>query len=152
MISQCCAAVMLAMTCDVEYAKTGKKALNFKSAFAALGLVFDLSDSGVITIKHTDDPKAELLESLNRILEEQTQSTKQAEALRGRLRWFTSHLFGRSPCEAMRRLSVRTQGRDMSSRLDDSMPSFTWRMRLRSGCVLRVTGTCACSLTGLLNL
>ena len=108
---------------DVEYAKTGKKAVKFAPMFAALGLLFDLSefDSGVVTIRHTEKRKTEILGTLDQALKENALSAKQAEILRGRLHWFNSYLFGRAPCEAMHRLSVRAQGRDSSTALDASL-------------------------------
>ena len=75
---------------DVEYAKTGKKAVKFEPTFAALGLLFDLSefDSGVVAIRHTEKRTSEILDFLNQVLGDKALSVKQAEILRGRLHWF----------------------------------------------------------------
>ena len=105
----------------VEYAKTGKKAVEFDHKFAALGLMCDLSgfDEGSFTIGHTEERKAELVGSIRGILTEGMLSPKEAEVLRGRLHWFNSCLFGRSPCNAMHNLSKRAQGHDQSHALGD---------------------------------
>ena len=68
---------------DVEYAKTAKKAVKFSLTFATLGLLFDLSefDSGVVTIKHTDNRRAEILGTLDQVLQEKILSAKQADLL-----------------------------------------------------------------------
>ncbi|CAE7498767.1 unnamed protein product, partial [Symbiodinium pilosum] len=105
-------------------------------------LLFDLSefDSGVVTIKHTDSRRAEILGTLEQILEGRSLSAKQAEVLRGRLHWFNSYLFVRAPCDAMRRLSVRAQGRDASAALDGSVEHaiLTFKNHLETAPPLRL--------------
>ena len=132
---------------DVEYAKTGKKAVAFSQVFAALGLLFDLReiDSGVVTIRHTDSRKAEILGTLGQILEEGCLSAKQAEVLRGRLHWFNSYLFGRAPYDALHRLSLRAQGRDASTALEGSIKHaiLTFKHHLETAPPLRL-----CSSSG----
>ena len=110
---------------QVEYAKTGKKAVKFDQRFAALGLVCDLSgfDEGSFTIGHTEERKAELVESIRAILADGVLSPKAAEVLRGRLHWFNSYLFGRAPCNAMHNLSKRAQGHDPGNLLCDDLHS-----------------------------
>ena len=108
---------------QVEYAKTGKKAVKFDKQFAALGLVCDLTgfDEGSFTIGHTEERKAELVSSIRAILAEGVLSPKEAEILRGRLHWFNSYLFGRAPCNAMRNLSKRAQSHDHNSLLCEDL-------------------------------
>ena len=108
---------------QVEYAKTGKKAVKFDQQFAALGLVCDLSgfDEGSFTIGHTEERKAELVGTIRAILAAGVLSPKEAEVLRGRLRWFNSYLFGRAPCNAMHNLSKRAQGHDHNSLLCEDL-------------------------------
>ena len=112
-------------TLCVEYAKTGKKAVKFSQKFAALGLVCDLTgfDEGFFTIGHTDDRKAELVETIRCILDKGALSPKEAEVLRGRLHWFNSYLFGRAPCNAMHVLSKRAQGQEHSGTMRDELHS-----------------------------
>ena len=55
---------------NVEYAKTGKKAVEFQPVCKGLGLCFDLtrSASGEITICHTSERRDELRELLRQFL------------------------------------------------------------------------------------
>ena len=112
----------------VQYAKEGKKATKFGAAFNALGLTFDLSEfqNGVITIKHTDERRAELKAILETVLQTQRLSPKEAEVLRGRMHWYSSYLFGRAPCEAMHQLSLRARGIDGSAELGADL---AWALR-----------------------
>ena len=82
----------------------------------------DLSgfDEGSFTIGHTDERKAELVDSIRAILAEGVLSPKAAEVLRGRLHWFNSYLFGRAPCNAMHK---RAQGHDHGNLLCDDLQS-----------------------------
>ncbi|CAE7243210.1 unnamed protein product [Symbiodinium sp. CCMP2592] len=92
----------------IQYAKEGKKATDFDYTFAALGLQYDLTrfNEGVVVIRHTEARTAELVETLEGILRDAVLRPKDAEVLRGRMHWFTSYLFGRAPCEAMRQISL----------------------------------------------
>ena len=112
----------------VQYAREGKKATKFAAAFNALGLTFDLSEfkNGVITIKHTDERRAELKATLETVLQTQRLSPKEAEVLRGRMHWYSSYLFGRAPCEAMHQLSLRARGIDGSAELGADL---AWALR-----------------------
>ena len=107
----------------VEYAKTGKKAVEFNCRFAALGLMCDLSgfDEGSFTIGHTVERKTELVATIRAILDSDELTPKEAEVLRGRLHWFNSYLFGRAPCNAMHTLSKRAQGHTHDSRLGEDL-------------------------------
>ena len=109
----------------VEYAKTGKKAVNFSRCFAALGLMCDLTgfDEGYFTIGHTDERKAELVTAIRDFLDRGAMSPKEAEVLRGRLHWFNSYLFGRAPCNAMHVLSKRAQGQEHSNAMREDLHS-----------------------------
>ena len=107
----------------VEYAKTGKKAVEFNCRFAALGLMCDLSgfDEGSFTIGHTVERRTELVATIHAILDSDELTPKEAEVLRGRLHWFNSYLFGRAPCNAMHTLSKRAQGHTHDSRLGEDL-------------------------------
>ena len=58
---------------------------------------WDGFDEGSFTIGHTEERNAELVESIRAILDSRVLPPKEAEVLRGRLRWFDSYLFGRAP-------------------------------------------------------
>ncbi|CAE7781121.1 kptA, partial [Symbiodinium sp. CCMP2592] len=90
----------------LDYAKEGKKAPEFSGVFQMLGLVVDLSqfESRLVKIGHTDKRIAELMRSLDGILEEDRLSAKEAERLRGRMNFFEGHAFGRGPTQAVRNL------------------------------------------------
>ncbi|CAE7797960.1 unnamed protein product [Symbiodinium sp. CCMP2592] len=107
----------------IQYAKEGKKATDFDYTFAALGLQYDLTrfNEGVVVIRHTEARTAELVETLEGILRDAVLRPKDAEVLRGRMHWFTSYLFGRAPCEAMRQISLRAQCMDSCTRLTDDL-------------------------------
>ncbi|CAE7426050.1 unnamed protein product [Symbiodinium sp. CCMP2456] len=116
---------------DVEYAKEGKKATSFGETFNALGLSFDLTrfHAGVVTLRHTEARTAELLETLDEILQERRLRPKDAEVLRGRMHWYTSYLFGRAPCEAMHQISLRAQGHDACVSLTKELEEALVTMR-----------------------
>ena len=63
--------------------KRPRTAVKFSPTFATLGLLFELSecDSGVVTIKHTDNRRAEILGTLDQVFEEKILSAKQADLL-----------------------------------------------------------------------
>ena len=129
----------------VEYAKTGKKAVEFDRKFAALGLMCDLSgfDEGSFTIGHTIERKTELVTAIRAILESNALSPKEAEVLRGRLHWFNSYLFGRAPCNATHTLSKRAQGHVHDSRLGEdlraSLSNFLNHLETAPPLTLRLT-------------
>ncbi|CAE7224658.1 unnamed protein product [Symbiodinium sp. CCMP2456] len=116
---------------DVEYAKEGKKATEFGETFNALGLSFDLTRfrDGVVTLRHTEARTAELLETLDGILQERKLRPKDAEVLRGRMHWYTSYLFGRAPCEAMHQISIRAQGHDACASLTPELEEALMTMK-----------------------
>ena len=97
----------------VEVATEGKKATQFSQVFAALGLEFDLTEiceSGSFIVRHTSARREELNDTLADVLSSKTLRRKEAETLRGRLRWYNSYLFGRAPCRAMSVLSSWASG------------------------------------------
>ena len=116
---------------QVEYAKEGKKAVDFASIFSALGLSFDLTRfaEGVVTIRHTEARTSELLETISEILNEGRLKAKDAEVLRGRMHWYTSYLFGRAPCQAMHQISLRAQGHDSCTALTTDLEDALKFMR-----------------------
>ena len=81
----------------------------------ALGLVFDLSEyaNGFFRIERIPERRAELLATLNDVLDENSLSLKEAERLRGRLHSYDCYLFGRSSNLAIHRrgkLATATNG------------------------------------------
>ena len=107
----------------IAYATTGKKATEFSSVFRALGLLFDLSKfgQGEVTLTHTKERVQELRETLTRILSEDKLEPAEAEALRGRLHWYCTFLFGRRPCQAVSVLGKRAKGPRGTSHLDPEL-------------------------------
>ena len=88
-----------------RFSSEGKKWLPFDESMAVLGAILDLRRfaEGVVSFKHTEARRSELEETLNRHLESDALSQKDAESLRGRLIWFESFLFGRvQTCHCMR--------------------------------------------------
>ena len=97
---------------ELAYATSDKKATEFSTVFRALGLLFDLSKfgQGEVTLTHTKERVQELQETLTKILCEDKLEPAEAEALRGRLHWYCTFLFGRRPCQAVSVLGKRAKG------------------------------------------
>ena len=95
----------------IAYATSGKKATEFNTIFRALGLLFDLSKfgQGEVTLTHTKERVQELREALTKISSEDSLEPAEAEALRGRLHWYCTFLFGRRPCQAVSVLGKRAK-------------------------------------------
>ena len=108
---------------NVEYAREGRKATKFGETFSALGLLFDLGDSqnGNITIRHTDERRQELVHVVEHFLETGHMTPKEAEALRGRLHWFNSYLFGRASCDALHLISKRALAKNDATWLNGDL-------------------------------
>ena len=88
--------------------------------FKALGVEFDFSRShlGEIFIHRTSERKAEVLESIEKSLADNSLTPKEAEQLRGRLQWYNAYLFGRAPCKALHEISRRATARAKVNALD----------------------------------
>ena len=89
----------------LQFAKEGKKAVEWNSKVKTLGVLIDLDPEGskgdMVTVGHTDSRIAELQQSLDKFLQEKM-SRKDAEKLRGRLQWFESFAQGRIAQQALR--------------------------------------------------
>lgn len=96
----------------VDYAKEGKKAVEWGSRVTALGVVLDLDSnsdgSAQVTVGHTEARVQELTKTLAEIEATKTMSLKEAERLRGRLQWFETFASGRIAQQALRNLSKLT--------------------------------------------
>ena len=101
----------------VDFASEGKKAPPFSRVFRTLGLVVDVSQlhCGLITLGHTEERRAELLESLRKVVTDGKNggqiSTKSLEQLHGRLVWFNSFVFGRKLNFSIRVVSAASRQR-----------------------------------------
>ena len=101
----------------IDFASEGKKAPPFSQMFRTLGLVVDVSQlhCGSITLGHTEERRAELLESLQKIIIDEKNgdlvSTKSLEQLHGRLVWFNSFVFGRKLNFSIRVISAASRQR-----------------------------------------
>jgi len=96
----------------VDFAKEGKKAVEWGSKVAALGVILNLDSredgSAEITVGHTETRVLELSKSLEAIEISKSMSLKEAEKLRGRLQWFETFASGRVAQQALRNLSKLT--------------------------------------------
>ena len=97
-----------------------KKATPFGKEVTALGLVLDLTKFhlGEVRICHTDQRIEELEHTLNDILTRDCLEPAAAESLRGRPHWFTSFLFGRRTCQALRIIGKRATSPNCPKSLD----------------------------------
>ncbi|CAE7529907.1 unnamed protein product [Symbiodinium sp. CCMP2592] len=103
----------------LDYATEGKKAPQFASCFAALGVQVDLqqAQSGSIVIGHTDTRKEELTACIDSILADCSMTSKEAEKLRGRLVFFEGFTFGRVAQVAVKHVGRHAQGSSGSVKL-----------------------------------
>ncbi|CAE7194784.1 unnamed protein product [Symbiodinium sp. CCMP2592] len=103
----------------LDYATEGKKAPQFASCFAALGVQVDLqqAQSGSIVIGHTDARKEELTACIDSILADCSMTSKEAEKLRGRLVFFEGFTFGRVAQVAVKHVGRHAQGSSGSVKL-----------------------------------
>ena len=118
-----------------EYAVSGPKFLPFQPAFKLLGLKLDLRsvDSGVVEIHHTEERRADLVATIERILREGALTSREAESLRGRLVWFNSYIFGRVAKKALKvireRTSERGSQRDLSPGLREALRALLCQVK-----------------------
>ena len=103
----------------IDFATAGKKATSFSESCKGLGLIFDLDKfgEGVVTLRHTPERVEELRQAIDRTLADDKLSSMDAESLRGRLHWFSSYLFGRKACSAIKVVGARARGHDLGVRL-----------------------------------
>ena len=92
----------------IQFARDGKKAVDWDTTVKTLGVQFNLRPSeqkGVVLLGHTESRIEELKNVLNSFLESGVMTPKDAERLRGRLQWFESFAGGRLAQQALRKLS-----------------------------------------------
>lgn len=79
----------------IDFATEGDKAPPFSHQFKTLGLEFDLADlqNGSFFLQHTENRRAELLATIDALLERAGASPKELERLHGRLVWFNALCF-----------------------------------------------------------
>ena len=88
----------------IDFAREGKKAVDWGTEVSALGVVLRLGPEE-ITVGHTETRVNELCKTLEAIEAARTMSMKDAERLRGRLQWFETFSSGRLAQQALRNLS-----------------------------------------------
>ena len=81
----------------VRYASEGKKAAPFSDVFRMLGLRINLQNSQSLRVEvgHTDERRAELTNTLDTLLQQESLDYKELERLRGRMVFFEGYAFGR---------------------------------------------------------
>ena len=89
-----------------------EKGCAFDPIARALGVVFDMSDTKLLSIKVLNAPHRckEIGEHLDRILQSGESSRSQLEVVRGRLIFDESHIYGRNAHSALRVLSRHIHG------------------------------------------
>ena len=89
-----------------------EKGCAFDPIARALGVVFDMSDTKLLSIKVLNSPHRykEIGEHLDRILQSGKSSRSELEVIRGRLIFVESHIYGRNAHSALRILSRRIHG------------------------------------------
>ena len=121
----------------------GKKWLPFDESMSVLGVVLDLKrfEEGVVSFVHTEARRSELEETLNRHLESDTLSQKDAESLRGRLIWFESFLFGRVANLSLHEIGKRAVALGHGLKLNDRLRRalFFFRDRIVNGKPIEIT-------------
>ena len=117
-----CASMIMTIL-GIDFASSGKKATNFSPLCKSLGLLFDLErfGDGVVTLRHTEERVKELCQAIDQCLEDDKLSAVEADSLRGRLHWFSSYLFGRKACKAIKAVGARAIGDDLGVRLSPAL-------------------------------
>lgn len=131
--SQCRAILGLFKLLGITFAETGKKAVPFSQCFKMLGLLVstDGIESGVMEVKHTNERREELRETIQDILSRGSFSGKEAERLRGRMVFFEGYTSGRVANGAVRALSRWCNYGTRVVRLDDEMKAILSFLRGR---------------------
>ncbi len=85
---------LLGWACDT----TGPKADTFSTEISALGVLFNLAETkdGLLTLDNTEKRKTEVAQLVQRTLDSNNLSKKEAQSLRGRLAFAYSKVFGRA--------------------------------------------------------
>ena len=93
----------------IDFARDGRKAVEWGTRVKTLGVVLDLKpDCGAepyVELGHTESRVSELSTFLGQFLTAGSMSQKDAERLRGRLQWFESFAHGRIAQQALRTVS-----------------------------------------------
>ena len=96
----------------INFAKEGKKAVDWSTKIKTLGVVLDLAlekdphcEHRYVTIGHTESGVLELQKTIDEILSAGRMSCKDAERLRGRLQWFESFAHGRVAQQSLKVIS-----------------------------------------------
>ncbi|CAE7248436.1 unnamed protein product [Symbiodinium sp. CCMP2456] len=118
----------------ITFAREGRKATKFSKECRALGLIIDLSKfgDGIVYIRHTPERIQELRQTISVILDRGTLESSEAEALRGRLHWFSSFLFGRRASQALGVLGLRVKGLDGGKKLSGDLRQALTYLRDRA--------------------
>ena len=100
----------------IQFAKDGKKAVDWGTLVKTLGVVIDLDPEGssgrFVNLGHTSNRVQELDSLIQSFLEKGCMSQKDAEKLRGRLQWFEAFAHGRIAQQALRTISgIASSGR-----------------------------------------
>jgi hypothetical protein len=112
----------------VDFAKEGKKAVEWGSKVSALGVILNLDSredgSAEITVGHTETRVLELSKSLEAIEISKSMSLKE---VRGRLQWFETFASGRVAQQALRNLSKLTStGRKSESLMPAELENISF--------------------------
>jgi hypothetical protein len=97
------------------FAEEGEKCVPFSEVCDALGVSFNLtlSDKGLASVCNTQARVEELCCDLQRILEEGSLGSKQAQRLRGRMQFAEAQRFGRAGRRCLRVLGESAEGRKL---------------------------------------
>jgi len=91
----------------IQFARNGKKAVDWDARVKTLGVQFDLKplgQKGVVLLGHTESRIEELKNELNKFLESGVMTPKDAERLKGRPQWHGSFAGGRLAQQALRKI------------------------------------------------
>ena len=105
----------------IQFARDGKKAVDWGTKVKTLGVQFNLKpvdEKGVVLLGHTESRVAELTAALDGFLESGVMTPKDAEKLRGRLQWFESFAGGRIVQQALRTISSLASSGRVRSELE----------------------------------
>eukprot|EP00435_Cladocopium_sp_Y103_P039589 s268_g10.t1 len=95
-----------------DFSRKASKRKPFSAEFDALGATFDFSTSQTLKflVKNKASRVSQIVESVGKILVEQSLSSKAAAALRGRLQFAESQTFGRALAANLKAFSARAAG------------------------------------------
>lgn len=126
----------------IDFAREGKKAVDWGTEVSALGVVLRLG-TNEITVGHTEARVNELCKTLEAIEESRSMSMKDAERLRGRLQWFETFSSGRVAQQALRNLSkLASTGRRSEALTPSELENISFlRCRVISAPPTRIRAT-----------